>query len=86
MKKVLSHNSIKKRVDKSGLWKQSPEDFDPSSAEDFWNVVNGHDILAILRLINEDAETAYSNAGGVFRKVFFGRFCQEISLKLTVIR
>ena len=64
MKKVLSHNSIKKRVDKSGLWKQSPEDFDPSSAEDFWNVVNGHDILAILRLINEDAETAYSNAGG----------------------
>ena len=64
MKKVLSHNSIKKRVDKSGLWKQSPEAFDPSSAEDFWNVVNGHDILAILRLINEDAETAYSNAGG----------------------
>ena len=62
--KVLKNKAIKKKTDEEGLWKQGLKDFDKSAIGDFWNVVNGHDILALLRFYNEGAKQAYSNIGG----------------------
>jgi len=60
---VIADKRIKKKVDKDGKWKSSWESFETSTYPDYWEVVNGHDILSILRFLNEDAAMKYSNCG-----------------------
>ena len=64
IKKVQTSKAIKKRIDVNGLWKYSVKEFEQSSIDDFWNMVNGHDILALLRFFNDGAKKAYSNERG----------------------
>ena len=60
---VIADKRIKKKLDKNGKWKSALESFETSTYPDFWDVVNGHDILSILRYLNEDAARKYSNSG-----------------------
>jgi len=60
---IIADKRIKKKVDKDGRWKSTLENFETSTYSDFWEVVNGHDILSILRFLNEDAARKYSNSG-----------------------
>ena len=61
---VLHAKTVKKKFNAAGSWKQSIEDFDLKKIPDFWNMVNGHDILALLRYLNDDAKRVYSNSRG----------------------
>lgn len=64
IKKVLADKQLKKKVDDSGVWKQSLEEFCNASVNDFWNKMIGHDILALIRYFNPDAKRVYSNSRG----------------------
>ena len=49
---ILNNKEIRKKIDKdSFLWKGDLKDFDKSTYEDFWRVVNGHEILSLIRYI-----------------------------------
>ena len=49
---ILNNKEIRKKIDKdSFLWKGELKDFDKSTYEDFWRVVNGHEILSLIRYI-----------------------------------
>lgn len=61
--KVIKDKSMKKYLDSNSIWKESWDSFDPLKHSDYWSVVNGHDILSILRYLNRDAARKYSNAG-----------------------
>ena len=60
---IIADKRIKKKIDKDGKWKSSWESFEILKEADFWEVVNGHDILLLLRYLNEDAARKYSNIG-----------------------
>ena len=53
--RLLKDKEVKKYTDSSGCWKADLEKFDILATPDFWEVVNGHDILALLRYVNADA-------------------------------
>ncbi|MCR5420416.1 MAG: DUF4276 family protein [Lachnospiraceae bacterium] len=57
--KIKKDKRIKKYLNKDGEWDKSTESFDFSLYKDFWDVVNGHDILALLRYVNNDIAEAY---------------------------
>ena len=61
LEKVIKDKQLKKKLDSDTKWNDTLDRFDPSAHDDFWNVVNGHDVLSILRYINQDAAEAYSN-------------------------
>lgn len=61
---VLAGKIIKKLFSKDGVWKGEWSDFDTNMADDFWGIVNGHDILSALRYANQDATKRYSNIDG----------------------
>lgn len=49
---ILKSKEIKKKIDKDSLlWKGDLKDFDKSTYADFWQVVNGHEILSLIRYI-----------------------------------
>lgn len=58
---VLNNNKVKKKVDSDGIWKQTLLDFDHNKIKDFWDVVNGHIVLSLIRYINYGAYMAYDN-------------------------
>ena len=60
IKKVLSAKTIKSKTDKDGTWKQSADGFHPGRIKDFFEIVNGHDILSVLRYYNPEAKEAYA--------------------------
>lgn len=57
--KLAKDKRIKKYFDKDFVWVQPADNFDYSSYKDFWNVVNGHDILALLKHVNKDIAKTY---------------------------
>ena len=65
LKKLLEKSSsdrrIKKKITKDYVWNSTWEEFESSKVADFWEVVNGHDILSLLRFINQDAAEKYGN-------------------------
>lgn len=60
--KLVKDKSIKKYLDEKGRWNIKWSDFNVNEYADFWQVTNGHDILSILRYVNEGAAMAYSNS------------------------
>lgn len=61
--KVVKDKQLKKKLDSDDKWNGSWEEFEASKVADFWEVVNGHDILSLLRYINRDAAEKYANHG-----------------------
>lgn len=61
LEKCSSDRRIKKKLTNDFIWNSTWEEFDSSKVEDFWEVVNGHDILSLLRFINQDAAEKYNN-------------------------
>lgn len=61
LEKSASDKRIKKKINSDYTWNSSWEEFESSKVTDFWEVVNGHDILSILRYINQDAAEKYDN-------------------------
>jgi len=61
LEKSASDKRIKKKITKEYTWNSSWEEFDSSKVADFWKVVNGHDILSLLKFINQDAAEKYDN-------------------------
>lgn len=60
---VISNKKLKKKLDANGTWNARLESFDASNYPDFWEIVNGHDILSLLRYVNMDAADKYANRG-----------------------
>ena len=60
--RLLKDKSIKKCLSQEGFWKDNLESFDIQKTDDFWNVVNGHDILSLLRHINDDARRIFKKS------------------------
>ena len=61
IKKVCSDKRIKKQVNNGLLTNVSWKEMSSSKQIDFWKEVNGHDILSILRYVNNDAAIKYYN-------------------------
>lgn len=59
--KILADKRLAKRLDKNKKWNLDWKFFEPSSIEDFWEIVNGHDILSLLRFINQNVAQKYNN-------------------------
>ena len=62
--KAMADKRLKKRLTKEGIWNSTWDKFNPSDNDDYWEVVNGHDILSLLRYINLDASNRYANQNG----------------------
>ena len=59
----LSKNkSVKKYLTKEGIWYSGIDSFDVAKTDDLWDVVNGHDILSLLRYVNEDAAIKFKSS------------------------
>lgn len=56
---VLGSKHGKKKFTKEGIWKYDLSEFDSSAVEDFWQFVNGHDILQLLGYLNERVCVAF---------------------------
>ena len=54
----------KKIIDADGNWKQQLNDFMTSMPPDFWEIVNGHDILQLLLYISANAFMAFNDSQG----------------------
>ncbi len=61
---VCRSKSGKKLYDATGLWRHSLSDFISNIPADFWDEVNGHDILQLLMFINETAFAAFGDSQG----------------------
>ena len=49
----------RKRFTKEGIWKQETHEFDVPKEIEFWEMVNGHDILQLLGYLNESVGLAF---------------------------
>jgi hypothetical protein len=47
---------------KTYIWKSKLGEFSPDNIDNYWNIVNGHDIVALLRYVCPNAGEAYSNS------------------------
>ena len=56
--------SLKKQLDKEGVWKKTLVSFAVSADSDFWMDVNGHDILSAIRYKNPSAREVFINQCG----------------------
>ena len=61
---VIANKKLKKKLDANGVWNTGLEGFDASNFPDCWEIVNGHDILSLLRYVNMEAAEKYANNGG----------------------
>ena len=61
--KVVSDKRLKKKLDKNKEWKDSWEKTEISDCPEIWEMVNGHDILSVLRYISKSAADKYNNKG-----------------------
>lgn len=59
--RAIVDKRLKKRLNKDGVWNTSWNGFSTSKHDDYWKVVNGHDILSLLRYINIDASLKYQD-------------------------
>lgn len=60
--KFIKSKQVKKYF-KDDLWKIGKDDFDYHKTNDFWDIVNGHDILRILKYLNADVALQFSTTG-----------------------
>ena len=60
---IVSSKTGRKKIDLNGNWKQLFDQFDHTKIPDFWNLVNGHDILQLLQFINEEICSAFQDNG-----------------------
>ena len=58
--KILKDKRIKKKTNGEGKWNWLADCFDYVAYDDFWDVVNGHDILSLLKYYNRGVAKAYS--------------------------
>lgn len=58
---LCKNKALKKHLTKDACWKSDITGFDIASTEDLWEVVNGHDILALIRYVNKEASIKFSN-------------------------
>ena len=70
LNKTLNGKIGKKYFQTNGLWKQDITAFDFSSIENFWKIVNGHDILQLLQYYNADVFSAFSRTGKALNRGF----------------
>ena len=70
LSKTLNGKIGKKYFQANGLWKQDITAFDFSSIENFWKIVNGHDILQLLQYYNADVFSAFSRTGKALNREF----------------
>ena len=59
--RLCKDKSVKKMLTKEGIWGKEINSFDISEIDDIWNTVNGHDILSLLKYLNEDAAYKFRN-------------------------
>lgn len=64
--KITSDKRMKKTINKEYKWNLSWMEFDPEKVSNFWELVNGHDILSLIRYINQDAAEKYNNKNNFF--------------------
>ena len=55
LEQLSKDRSIKQYLTKEGIWKYEIDSFDAAKTNDLWDIVNGHDILSLLRYVNETA-------------------------------
>lgn len=60
----ISKNKKGKKLFENGVWKHTLQDFLSARPLDFWDVINGHDILQLLLFLNEDAYGAFADSKG----------------------
>lgn len=63
VKHVCNSKILKKKINEEGVWSQSVSEFFQNFPNDFWSIVNGHDILQILRYLNESANMSFGKTG-----------------------
>ncbi len=56
---ILKEKQYKKLLNSEGDFKISLENFEVDKIDNFWIVVDGHDILALIKYINENAAVKY---------------------------
>ena len=59
---MSKNKSVKKYLTKEGIWYSGIDSFDVAKTDDLWDVVNGHDILSLLRYVNEDAAIKFKSS------------------------
>ncbi len=70
IKKIQKDRRFKKNINSDGYWNKQLEEFDISSSKDFWSVVNGHDILSLLKYYNSEIEKAYATSKNALDREF----------------
>lgn len=58
---ILKDKQYKKLLNSEGEFKTSIENFETDKIDNFWIVVDGHDILALIKYINENAAVKYND-------------------------
>ena len=58
--KLIANKLLRKKLNKDGVWDSRWESFDCSDTE-VWSVMNGHDILSVLRYISQDAYDSFGD-------------------------
>ena len=61
VKKMILDKKIRKVLAKDGIWASDLDNFKIDKIDNFWNQVNGHDILMCLRFINKNAALFFPN-------------------------
>ena len=56
--------SMKKLLDKDGLWKKPFSSYTVEQDDPVWMEINGHDVLSAITYVNETAKEVFSNAAG----------------------
>lgn len=59
IRQILKEKKYKRYFTQEGEFKESLDYFDETSIPQFWTIVNGHDILALIRYYNESAACKY---------------------------
>lgn len=70
IEQILASKRYKKEADASFAWKKKMETFDPDNISDFWQIINGHDVLETIRYISKDAGRAFGNTSSSLNREF----------------
>ena len=80
---------LKKKVTREGTWVVSFEEFDITTTKDFWQIVNGHDIRALLKYINMDVARVFKKQSTYgLDRMFEGKLVEKYdysNIKITTM-
>ena len=62
--RLLQSKLVRKKLSTDGVWKQDISGFDIDAIDEYWIIVNGHDILQLIRYYNEDAQNVFMDTPG----------------------